>query len=106
MLDHLVNHHNTQLNAEIKLQIAIFLEFWVVFAVLYFVGNPVSTVHCTLYSLEFWVVFPVSTVHCTLYSYMHFNLFHIETHLCVKLCQKLSIQLFLFKNARNKNVHM
>ena len=93
MLVHLVNHHNTQLNAEIKLQIAIFLEFWDVFAVSYFVVNPVSTVHCTLYSLAYD-------------RYMHFNLFHIETHLCVKLCQKLSIQVFLFKNARNKNVHM
>ena len=43
VLNHLINHQNTQLNAEtkIKLQIVIFLEFWVLFTFSSFVGHPI-----------------------------------------------------------------
>ena len=43
MFNHSINHQNTQLKAEtkIKLQIVIFLEFWVVFTVSNFPGNSV-----------------------------------------------------------------
>ena len=42
-LNNLQHHQNTQLSLETqsKLQIVIFLEFWVVFTVSSFVGNPV-----------------------------------------------------------------
>ena len=42
MLNHLANHQTTQLDAETKNQIFIFLEFWVVFAVSSYVGNTVQ----------------------------------------------------------------
>ena len=44
---HISEHKNTQLNKKpkIKLQIVIFLEFWVVFTVLSFVGNPVYRIY-------------------------------------------------------------
>ena len=47
VLGHIVNHKNTQLNKKpkIKLQIVILLEFWVVFTVLSFVGNPVYRIY-------------------------------------------------------------
>ena len=44
MLNHLVNHQNTQMSAETirKLQIVIFLDFWIfIITVSSFVGNPV-----------------------------------------------------------------
>ena len=47
VLDHIVNHKNTQFNKKpkIKLQIVVFLEFWVVFTVLSFVGNHVYRIY-------------------------------------------------------------